>query len=175
MMVIVDGEWSSISLLFWVCEADCQFLAAMDIVVIVTAIAVVYSSSTTIMGGWLQSLSLPLLEKGEGGRSLFPPHCCGGGDDTKCCCCHCKEGSWMMLTAITSVVNLIVGRSILCRPLFDFFWLVFFFFINVGLLIFYEDQVTVNQKIQCWLIVRQLWKNLFHSSKFSHHISVWQL
>ncbi len=32
-------------------EADCQSLAAMDIVVIVTAIAVVYSSSTTIMGG----------------------------------------------------------------------------------------------------------------------------
>jgi hypothetical protein len=51
MMVIVDGEWSSTSLLFWVCGADCQPLAAMDIVVIMTAIAVVYSSSTTIMGG----------------------------------------------------------------------------------------------------------------------------
>ena len=51
MMVIVDGEQSSTSLLFWVCEADCQSLATMDIVVIVTAIAVVYSSSTTIMGG----------------------------------------------------------------------------------------------------------------------------
>ncbi len=51
MMVIVDGEWSSKLLLFWVCEADCQSLAAMDIVFIVTAIAVVYSSSTTIMGG----------------------------------------------------------------------------------------------------------------------------
>ncbi len=51
MMVIVDGERSSTSLSFWVCEADCQSLSAMDIVVIVTAIAVVYSSSTTIMGG----------------------------------------------------------------------------------------------------------------------------
>ncbi len=51
MMVIVDGDRSSTSLLFWVCEADCQSLAAMDIVIIVTAIAVVYSSSTTIMGG----------------------------------------------------------------------------------------------------------------------------
>ncbi len=50
MMVIVDGEWSSTSLLFWVCEADCQSLMAMDIVVIVTAIAVVYSFSTIIMG-----------------------------------------------------------------------------------------------------------------------------
>jgi hypothetical protein len=51
MMVIVDGEGSSTLLSFWVCEADCQPLAAMDIVVIVTAIAVVYSSSTTIIGG----------------------------------------------------------------------------------------------------------------------------
>ncbi len=51
MMVIVDGEQSSTSLSFWVCEAVCQSLAAMDIVVIVTAIAVVYSSSITIMGG----------------------------------------------------------------------------------------------------------------------------
>ncbi len=51
MMVIVDGEQSSTSLSFWVCEADCQSLVAMDIVVIVTAIAVVYSSSITIMGG----------------------------------------------------------------------------------------------------------------------------
>ena len=51
MMVIVDGERSSTLLSFWVCEADCQSLAAMDIVVIVTAIAVVYSSFTTIMGG----------------------------------------------------------------------------------------------------------------------------
>ncbi len=51
MMVIVDGEQLSTLLSFWVCEADCQSLAAMDIVVIMTAIAVVYSSSTTIMGG----------------------------------------------------------------------------------------------------------------------------
>ena len=51
MMVIVDGEWSSTLLSFWVCEADCQSVAAMDIVIIVTAIVVVYSSSITIMGG----------------------------------------------------------------------------------------------------------------------------
>ncbi len=156
MMVIVDGEWSSTLLSFWVCEADCQSVAAMDIVIIVTAIAVVYSSSITIMGGWLQSLLLPLLEKGEGGQGLFPPPLLWRGDDTKCCCCHCKEGSWIMLTVIASVVKVIVWKSILCRPLFNFFWLVFFFFINVGLSHFYEDQVTVNQKIQCWLIVRQL-------------------
>ena len=42
MMVIVDGERSLTSLSFWVCEADCQSLMAMDIIVIVTAIAVVY-------------------------------------------------------------------------------------------------------------------------------------
>ncbi len=51
MKVIVDGEWLSTLLSFWVCEADCQSLEAMDIVVIVTAIAEVYSSFTTIMGG----------------------------------------------------------------------------------------------------------------------------
>ncbi len=51
MMVIIDGERSSTSLSFWVCEADCRSLAAMDFVVIVIAIALVYSSSTTIMGG----------------------------------------------------------------------------------------------------------------------------
>jgi hypothetical protein len=51
MMVIVDGEQSSTLLSFWVCEADCQSFMAMDIVVIVTAIAVVYSFSTIIMGG----------------------------------------------------------------------------------------------------------------------------
>jgi hypothetical protein len=52
MMVIVDGERSSTLLLFWVCEVDCcQSIVAMDIVVIVTAIAVVYSLSTIIMGG----------------------------------------------------------------------------------------------------------------------------
>ena len=51
MMVIFDSERSSTLLSFWVCEADCQSLAAMDIVLIVTAIAVVYSSSITIMGG----------------------------------------------------------------------------------------------------------------------------
>ncbi len=51
MMVIVDGERSSISLSFWVCEVDCQSLMDMDIVVIVTAIAVVYSFSTIIMEG----------------------------------------------------------------------------------------------------------------------------
>jgi hypothetical protein len=50
MMVIVDGEESSTLLSFWVCEAVCQSLAAMDIVVIVTVIDVVYSSSITIMG-----------------------------------------------------------------------------------------------------------------------------
>jgi hypothetical protein len=50
MMVIVDGEQSSTSLSFWVFETDCQSLAAMDIVVIVTATAVVYFSFTTIMG-----------------------------------------------------------------------------------------------------------------------------
>ena len=127
MMVIVDVERSSTSLSFWVCEADCWSLAAMDIVFIVTAIAVVYSSSTTIMGGWLQSLSLPLLEKREGGGVYSPPHCCGRGDDTKCCCCHCKEGSWIMLTAIASVVKVIAGKSILCRPLFNFFFTCFFF------------------------------------------------
>jgi hypothetical protein len=49
MILIFDGERSSTLLSFWVCEADCQPLAAMDIVVIVTAIAMVYSSSTTIM------------------------------------------------------------------------------------------------------------------------------
>ncbi len=51
MMVIVDGEQSSTLLSFWVCEEDCQSLMAMDIVVIVTAIAVVYFFSTIIMGG----------------------------------------------------------------------------------------------------------------------------
>ncbi len=51
MMVIVDGEWSSTLLLFWICEADCQSIMAMDIVIIVTVIAVVYSFSTIIIGG----------------------------------------------------------------------------------------------------------------------------
>jgi hypothetical protein len=51
MMVIVDGERSSTLLSLWVCEAGCQPLMAMDIVVIVIAIAVVYSFSTIIMGG----------------------------------------------------------------------------------------------------------------------------
>ncbi len=52
MMVIVDGEGSSTLLLFWVCEVVCcQSLMAMDIVIIVTAIAVIYSFSTIIMGG----------------------------------------------------------------------------------------------------------------------------
>ncbi len=73
MMVIVDGERSSTSLLFWVCEADWQSLMAMDIVVIVTEIAVVYSFSTIIMGGWLQSLSMPLLGEGEGGGVYSTP------------------------------------------------------------------------------------------------------
>ncbi len=87
---------------------------------------------------------------GSGGGGLFPPcHCCGGGDDTTRCHCHCKEGIWMMLTAIASVVKVIAGRGILCPPLFKFFLLVFFFLINVGLLIVYQDQVTVNQENQC--------------------------
>ena len=73
MMVIFDSERSSTLLSFWVCEADCQSLAKMDIVIIVAVIAVVYSSSTTMMGEWLQSLSLLLLGKGEGGWGLFPP------------------------------------------------------------------------------------------------------
>jgi hypothetical protein len=51
MIVIVDGERSSTSLSFWVCEADCQSLMDVDIVIIVTVIAVVYSFSTIIMGG----------------------------------------------------------------------------------------------------------------------------
>ncbi len=53
----------------------------MDIVVIVTAIAVVYSSSTTIMGGLLQSLSLPVLENGGRGSRVYshPPTVVVGG------------------------------------------------------------------------------------------------
>ncbi len=89
---------------------------------------------------------------GNGGRragSIPPPTVVKGEDDTKCCCCHCKEGSWMMLTAIASVVKVIAGRSILCRTLFNFFLTCLFFFINVGLSIFYEDQVTINQEIKC--------------------------
>ncbi len=56
----------------------------------------------------------------------------------------------MMLTAIASTVMVIARRVILCHSLFNFFDIsLFFFFINVGLLIFYQDQVTVNQESQC--------------------------
>ena len=55
----------------------------------------------------------------------------------------------MMLTTIASVVKVIAVRSILCHPLLNFFLTCFFFFINVGLSFFYEDQFTVNQEIQC--------------------------
>jgi hypothetical protein len=62
----------------------------------------------------------------------------------------------MRLTAITSIVKVIGRRGILCHTLFNFLLFVFLFFINVCLLIFYQDQVTVNQESQCCLIVRQL-------------------
>ncbi len=55
----------------------------------------------------------------------------------------------MMLTTIASVVKVVAGKGILCRPLFNFILTCLFFFINVGLLIFYQDQVTVNQENLC--------------------------
>ncbi len=164
----------------------------MDIVIIVTAIAVVYSSSTTIMVGWLQSLLLPLLEKGEGGRGLFPPHCCGGGDDTKCCCCHCKEGSWSQLWKIlfhssNLVITFLFGsvESWLSRivvfgidtrqgsKLFKFFppHLTLVAWICACIIDGSLDWVFKELIYYCLSLA----KIFFHSSKFGHHIFAWQL
>jgi hypothetical protein len=131
-------------------EADYRFLAAVGIVVIAAAVAVVYYFHTTNMGE-MTPIAIAAAARGVRERGIFQchfrrggrggvyslSHCHCGGDDTNRCRCRCKGGSGMMLPAIASAVKVIAGRVILCRPLFNFFDMsLFFFFIDVGLLIF---------------------------------------
>jgi hypothetical protein len=79
-------------------EADCQFLVAVGIVVIVAAVAAVYSSHTTIMGE-MMPIPITAAARGVGGRGIFQchfrrggrggvhslSHCHRGGGDANCC------------------------------------------------------------------------------------------
>ncbi len=80
-------------------EADCQFLAAVGIVVIAAAVAAVYSSHTTIMGE-MMPIAIAAAARGVGKRGIFQchfrrggrggvyslSHCHRGGDDANRCC-----------------------------------------------------------------------------------------
>jgi hypothetical protein len=54
-------------------EADCQFLAAVEIFVIVAAVAAVYSSHTTIMGE-MMPITIAATARGVGERGIFQYH-----------------------------------------------------------------------------------------------------
>ncbi len=79
-------------------EADCQFLAAVGIVVIAAAVAVVYSSHTTIMGEMTpiaiaaaargvkeRGISNAISGKWERGGVYSLSHCHRGGNDANRC------------------------------------------------------------------------------------------
>jgi hypothetical protein len=54
-------------------EVDCQFLAAVGIVFIAAAVAVVYSSHTTIMGE-MMPIAIAAAARGVGERGIFQCH-----------------------------------------------------------------------------------------------------
>ncbi len=169
----------------------------MDIVVIVTTIAVVYSFSTTIMGGWLQSLSLPLLEKGEEGWGLSPPPpptVVVGGMTPNAVVATARRVAGVNFEKFFSIHPNLVITFLLGNYSVES-WLSWIAVFGIDtrqdrkLFKFYPTHLTLVAWICAWIINGSLdWvfeeliyyqlslaKIFFHSSKFGHHIFAWQL
>ncbi len=72
-------------------EMDCQFLVAVGIVVIVAAVAAVYSSHTTIMGE-MTPIAIAAAARGVGERGIFQCHFRRGGRGGVYSLSHCHHG-----------------------------------------------------------------------------------
>jgi hypothetical protein len=92
-------------------KADCQCLAAVGIVIITAAVAAVYSSLTTIMGG-MTPTAIAAAARGVGGREILQRHRGRGGKGRVYSPTTAVVGG-MIPTAVAAAARGVVGRGIL--------------------------------------------------------------